>query len=312
MKQIIRYWRHALRSDTNPRYLALIGSFLLAAIALNYTFGLDDAVMSLRRNGPIHTLACIPYYGCPYYFAFVVYAWCHRKPELLRNARFWAGSALGILVFAVYAGNYGVGWVQSLAPAALRPLVGRSAANLLPAAAGLAAIALVWRTIDRSVPGMYGLLSPRISLRPYFGFVLLAMPIVVAATFRPAFHAMYPRFPFTTALTEHGVATWQALIAFEICYGIAFVFVEVLFRGYLVIGLSRHVGPAAIMPMVAMYTFIHFGKPPAEALASIAGGWALGVVAWRTGSVRGGIVFHLGIAYALEIAARLHGIALPP
>lgn len=305
MKQIFGYWGHFLRAHTSSRHVLVLGAFLVASIAINYGFGVDDAVMSLRGRGLVHTSACFVYYAVPFYFALLTYAWCHGKPEILRNGRYWLGSVLGILVYALYAGDHGVGWVQSLAPPESRQLVGRSAANLIPAAGGLVALALTWRTLDREDRSFYGLLSPRLRLRPYFGFVLLGLPFVVLASMHPTFLAVYPRFPSSPALAAHGLGAWPALIAFELCYGLAFVFVEVFFRGYLVVGLSRHVGPAAVMPAVAMYTFIHFGKPPAEALASVVGGWALAVVAWRTRSVRGGIVFHLGIAYALELAAWL-------
>jgi Type II CAAX prenyl endopeptidase Rce1-like len=305
MKQIVGYWRDALRADWNLLFFAIFGTFLLTAIALNYTFGVNDAVMALRPRGLLHTLACIAYYGIPFYFAFVSYALCYRRRELLRNRSFWLVSLVGIVGYAVYAGNWGVGWLETLFAPELRRYVGRSAANLVPAAGGLFALAIVWRLIDREVKGFYGLFAPRVALRPYLGFLLLGMPFVVAATFRADFTAMYPRFPFAPALAAHGIAQWQAFGLFEVCYGLAFVFTEVFFRGFLVIGLSRRVGPAAIMPMVAFYAFIHFGKPMGEALASIVGGWALGVIALRTGSVRGGILFHLGVAYALEVVAWL-------
>jgi hypothetical protein len=35
------------------------------------------------------------------------------------------------------------------------------------------------------------------------------------------------------------------------------------------------------------------------------GGWALGVIAYRTKSIRGGVLFHLGVAYSLELCAFL-------
>ena len=92
---------------------------------------------------------------------------------------------------------------------------------------------------------------------------------------------------------------------FQLCYGSDFVFVEFFFRGFMVLGFTRLLGIRAIIPMVVVYALIHFEKPLLEALSSIIGGLVLGVISYRTKSIYGGIILHLGIAYMMEIAGTL-------
>jgi membrane protease YdiL (CAAX protease family) len=79
--------------------------------------------------------------------------------------------------------------------------------------------------------------------------------------------------------------------------------VELFFRGFLVIGMVSMIGKKAILPMAVLYCFVHFGKPFGEALSSFFGGYILGVLAYYTRNVFGGLIVHLGIAYLMEILA---------
>jgi membrane protease YdiL (CAAX protease family) len=69
------------------------------------------------------------------------------------------------------------------------------------------------------------------------------------------------------------------------------------------------VGRAALMPMVTLYAFWHFGKPIPEAIGSIFAGYILGVIALRTRSIVGGIIVHVGVALGMDFAAFLHTAA---
>jgi membrane protease YdiL (CAAX protease family) len=57
--------------------------------------------------------------------------------------------------------------------------------------------------------------------------------------------------------------------------------------------------------MCVYYITIHFGKPLGETISSFFGGLLLGVIAYRTKSIYGGIIVHLGIAYLMELFAFL-------
>jgi membrane protease YdiL (CAAX protease family) len=91
---------------------------------------------------------------------------------------------------------------------------------------------------------------------------------------------------------------WQLL--FELSYGLDFVSIELLFRGFLVIGLARWLGADVLLPMAVFYCTIHFGKPLGECIFSFFGGLALGMIALRTRSIMGGLMVHLGLAWMME------------
>jgi len=102
-----------------------------------------------------------------------------------------------------------------------------------------------------------------------------------------------------------GVDQWVTAGIYELFYGFDFLSVELFFRGFLVIALSRFVGKDAILPMVAVYCFLHFGKPAGEAISSIFGGYILGILAYSSRNIYGGLIAHLGVAWGMELMAYL-------
>ena len=93
------------------------------------------------------------------------------------------------------------------------------------------------------------------------------------------------------------------MAGYELAYGLDFVTVEFLFRGFMVIGMIGVLGRQAVLPMAVTYCFLHFGKPAGEAISSVFGGYILGVIALETRSIWGGIIVHAGIAWMMEIIA---------
>ena len=98
---------------------------------------------------------------------------------------------------------------------------------------------------------------------------------------------------------------WWYKILYEISYGIDFLTIELFFRGFLVFAFVRYVGADAVLPMAVFYCSIHFGKPLFECISSFFGGMLLGIIAYRTQSILGGIMVHLGIAWMMEIGGYL-------
>ena len=124
-----------------------------------------------------------------------------------------------------------------------------------------------------------------------------------AASFSPSFLKTYPTFKVWNASDLFGISKniWAWL--YELLYGFDFVWVEFLFRGVLVIGLYKILGKDAIIPMVSMYCFLHFGKPLGEAISSVFGGYFLGILALYSRSIVGGCFLHIGVALSMDIFA---------
>lgn len=81
---------------------------------------------------------------------------------------------------------------------------------------------------------------------------------------------------------------------------------EFLFRGFLLFGLARQFGDEAILLQAVPFAIAHIGKPEAEALSTIFGGAAFGLLAYRTGSFFYPFLIHWFLqTWTIAVAARL-------
>ncbi|HEY1023007.1 MAG TPA: CPBP family intramembrane glutamic endopeptidase, partial [Flavisolibacter sp.] len=87
--------------------------------------------------------------------------------------------------------------------------------------------------------------------------------------------------------------------------GLDFFSIELFFRGFLIFAFAKYAGQGAILPMAIFYCTIHFGKPLGECISSYFGGIILGVVAYRTQTILGGFLVHVGIAWLMELGGYL-------
>jgi hypothetical protein len=141
-------------------------------------------------------------------------------------------------------------------------------------------------------------------LSPYWILLLGMVPLILLAATQADFQATYPTWQATEAiLVQTGWSPWWFTLSFQLAYGLDFLTVELLFRGALIIGMSRLLGKEAILPMVAVYCVLHFGKPMGEAISSVFGGYLLGIFALYGRNIWGGVLVHAGIAIMMEWAA---------
>ena len=131
------------------------------------------------------------------------------------------------------------------------------------------------------------------------------LPFVVGFGLTDHFTGYYPRgLKNLDYFFGFGVDPPQSsLLFYELIYGLDFVSIEYFFRGFLVLAFLKYVGPGSILPMAAFYVSIHFGKPMVETISSFFGGGLLGILAFYSRSIWGGIVVHMGIAWLMELGA---------
>lgn len=149
----------------------------------------------------------------------------------------------------------------------------------------------------------YGLNQNTDNTQHYFFLILLMLPLLIAASFLPDFQKSYPRYRDYHEYVELGVHQWQTIGFYELSYGFSFLTIEFIMRGVFVLGSAYFIGPKAILPMAALYVSIHFGKPLGEAISSFFGGYILGILAYYSKNIYGGVITHLGIAWIMELLA---------
>ena len=129
------------------------------------------------------------------------------------------------------------------------------------------------------------------------------LPLLIWASFQESFQSTYPTMKPWNALNPFKLNEFATATIFEICYGISFICVEILFRGAFVIGVAQLLGKNAILPMVSTYAFLHFGKPLAETIGSILGAYILGTIALNKKHILGGVIIHMGVALTMDLLA---------
>jgi hypothetical protein len=142
---------------------------------------------------------------------------------------------------------------------------------------------------------LFGTTIKNVNLQPYFILLALMIPLLLVSGMSDDFQKVYPKL----RLVEYP-ENWLKIVLFEIFYGIDFFTIELFFRGFTVLAFIKYTGKNAILPMAVFYCAIHFGKPLAECISSYFGGLILGAIVYKTRSIWGGLIVHLGIAWMME------------
>jgi uncharacterized protein len=79
---------------------------------------------------------------------------------------------------------------------------------------------------------------------------------------------------------------------------------EFLFRGFLLFGLLRVLGPIAIVVQAVPFALAHLGKPEVETLSTIFGGTLFGWIAWRSRSFLYAFLVHWFILSFVTLVAQ--------
>ncbi|PIB34271.1 hypothetical protein BFP72_01900 [Reichenbachiella sp. 5M10] len=154
----------------------------------------------------------------------------------------------------------------------------------------------------------YGLNFKPFDFKPYAFLILLVFVGIGFASFLGDLGRYYPVYQRTGGASfaeQHDLPAWLTLLGYESIYGLSFLGVEFFFRGFLVIGFARVLGGYAVLAMVGPYVFLHFGKPLSECVSSAFGGYLIGILAYYSRHIWGGVVLHVALAWFMEIFAAL-------
>ncbi len=136
----------------------------------------------------------------------------------------------------------------------------------------------------------------RVQLKHGLVFLLVVVPVIFIASRLDDFARYYPMFSPARA------NAWL-LIPWELAYGAYFFAWEFFFRGFLLQGFAKKLGPAAIALQTVPFVLMHVGKPEPELYASVIAGLALGVTGYRSRSFVGCWLVHWICAASMDIFA---------
>jgi membrane protease YdiL (CAAX protease family) len=305
MKKIIGYLGDYWKEQCNYRYLAVLMLLLAGAIAANFGYKSEDDWIKADPSEGSRLVKYLLGYTVVFGGAYALQAAIDYKDKRLRSGKLWILIFFAILLFSVRAWWHLPYPVLQQVPDAYYSLLYKLVSNLT----GLVALCLpcwvYWLVADRKREPFYGFHAKGVVLWPYFVLILLMLPLLLWAGTQPDFQETYPRAA-RLRLTPDLKYYTSGTVAYEMVYSLDYVVTEFFFRGFLILAFARFVGPKAILPMCAFYVAIHFDKPLGECISSFFGGAILGVLAYRTRSIYGGIIVHLGIAMGMEIIGWVH------
>ncbi len=282
--------------------------FIFICIFINYHFGFSQKFLrpSYFTNDAVWVY---PLFYTFIYFSIAIPVLLIRKDfATLRDYRFYLKSLFLICIYGFSIGYYqyrqwelpGLSYVE-------KNFVFRILSQLKSTVFIVIPLLLLKLFVDkRKVEGFYGLSWNSKHLDAYMILFLLLIPFLIITSYTPDFLKAYPRFKPWIYENAFNLPVWGRILCFESAYAVDFIVTELFFRGALVIGMTYIMGPKAILPMVAFYASIHFSKPVVETISSIFGGYILGVLAYQTKHIWGGVIVHIGIAMTMEVMGFIH------
>ena len=281
--------------------------FISVCVFLNYTEGFYKSVIKTSYFEGDSTWVFPLFYACMYFAVALPTFFLRKEYKSLTDWRFYLKSIFLISIYGFSIGFYSYKQWQfpSLFDEEIM-LTQKIISQLKSLFFYFTPLILLKLFVDKKVEGLYGLSRNSQHIKGYFSMFLMLLPFLLFMSFSSDFQQAYPQFKPWFYDGAFGMETWQYTTIFELTYALDFVMTELLFRGALVIGMVSILGRKAILPMVAMYVAIHFGKPLGETISSMFGGFMLGALAYQTRHIWGGVIVHIMIALSMEIMGFFH------
>lgn len=304
MKKILALLADYYRQHFN--WLSFLLCSALGAVLIQVAYHNDFYENYIERQSlSVQILRYIQLYGIAFTGSFLLQGLAERDLHFLKSPQWWLLQVLAVVLFAVRGADMPyASLLFGETDGALFSFFHKVAYNLGGFFTLMLPCFVYWFWVDRPNQNFYGFKTNGVVLKPYFFLLLLMLPLLLWAGTQADFLETYPRYTKINVSPEHPqYYLFNSL--YELAYGSDFLFTEFFFRGFLILGFAHKFGHRAILPMCVYYITIHFGKPVGETISSFFGGLLLGVIAFRSGSIFGGIIVHLGIAYLMEIIAFL-------
>jgi len=312
VKAIARELIRFTRAYSNVGFLASMGFVLIGLIAFNYTYDFEDSVIDSYTGSWLKGLWMFLYEGIPYLITCLLLLIFGLRKNWWKKSGFWIHFVLGFSILAFDRSWYLWPDLKDV----FDPNEARFAYKLISQGKSLVSsvlpLVLVYLLLeDRKKKEFYGLHPKKFPAGTYFGILGVALIFIFIGGFFGDIQEYYPRYLRSGGsdfATYRGISEAWSVLGYEFFYGLDFISTELFFRGFLILGMYRYLGPYVVYPMVVGYCVLHFGKPLTEAISSIFGGYILGIIALHHRNIWGGVIIHVGVAWGMELIGYLHRI----
>jgi hypothetical protein len=279
--------------------------FLGASLAFNYSLDFENSILEKYAGQKIYNVYLFLFYSVPLVFLSLTYGHFYNKKAHLRSTSYWFTILFVILILIFSETSFYLyrDWLRTEVPIEVSQFISSFVTEFVSSSIIILPILCYWYWVDRKNAPLYGFQKNSLELSPYLWLLLLMAPFILWASFQQDFLNYYPEYKPGLAENYLGWPYWATFGIHEIFYGMGFLSIEFLFRGFLVLALIKYLDKGAVFIMVALYCYLHFGKPFGEAVGSIFGGTILGIITYYSRSIWGGLLIHLGIAYLMDLFA---------
>ena len=281
--------------------LLFVAGFSYINYGTDLTIGFTEKYVWTNKIIPFHLVI----YAIPLLLGYLIQSFSHKDWSYWKNPKFILLCLFALALFSIRASSHlflqGMwdliqDWPYSRWYYSIFSTIFRGGLLFIP-------IGIYWYLVDRKKMNFYGFTLKNFNTRPYFVMLAIMLPLIILASTQGDFQGAYPRgVRFRDLSIDNPDHRWF-FIVYELFYGLDFFSIEFFFRGFMVLAFIGVVGPRAIIPMAMFYVVIHYGKPAGELVSSFFGGTLLGIIAYYSKSIIGGIIVHVGIAWMMEIGA---------
>lgn len=329
-KKIFGYLKKYLESEFNLLLYLFLALFLAVAIWFNYTYKLEKGMLGSMRGESSYFFLNMLYYAVPYLIGCMALVLFYKEKSIpttsfgegfvqkrgvvqshgmVKGGRFFTKPGfwlvLGIFCFSLSADSWfrWYEWIE--VPFEAKLYLRKMTSKLMRVSFYIVPILLYYLMVRKRKGSFFGLTTKGFDKSPYIIMMLIMVPLLIWAAYNGDFLKYYPTYKPGGIEAFYGISTWTTFIPYELFYGLTFIALEILFRGFLIFEMEKYLGEKVVIPMVCVYCTLHFGKPMMECVSSIFGGFILGVIALRSRSVYGGVWVHIFIAIGMDLLAFL-------
>lgn len=178
MKEIYYQLKNYWIKDVKVAYLISLWLFLGIAIYFNYQLDFENLILHPECRTNIYPFLIVAYYGIPYLYAFVLYAYFYNAWHIFRLKKFWVPTLVAITALTLNETFYWhLKWIEThISILADMNFTYSCVQNFISAFLYFLPILVYWIYYDRKRIPLYGFDNKKFKAKPYFVMLALMLP----------------------------------------------------------------------------------------------------------------------------------------